>query len=361
MTVNPGSSSIKVSLVENGGEIDRAVADRWDGVTSEPLRQSEWPDVDVVAVRFVHGGDRRTPVVLDEEILAELANLVALAPLHQPRSLMAAKLAMLGPAPVVACFDTSFHASIPEAARVYGLPRDLTVHNGLRRYGFHGLSCQYATRRVTELIHNDPAATQVLCVHMGAGVSVTAIRDGHSVDTSMGFTPLEGPVMATRSGSVDPGLLVHLLEQKIVRVEELSDVLYHHSGLAGMSGTSGDLRDVLAARARGERDAALAVEVYVHRLRREIGALAASLDRLDAVVFTGGVAVHNPDLVAEIAGGLGVLGVRVVNRLMAAHGDRVVSPWGALPRVFMITDREELELAKQAEAAMARIEGGVTS
>ncbi len=344
MTVNPGSSSLKLSLVVDGTEVERTVFDRWDGVTSEPLRRKQWPEVDVVAVRFVHGGNRRTPVVLNDYVLADLADFVPLAPLHQPRSLMAAKHAMFGSAPVVACFDTAFHASMPKAARAYGLPKELTAKYGLRRYGFHGLSCQYVTRRITELVHTNPERTQVLCVHMGAGVSVTAVKGGRSVDTSMGFTPLEGAVMATRSGSVDPGLLVYLLDQKIVSADELSDVLYFQSGLAGMSGTSGDMRDVLAA-----QDPKLAVDVYVHRIRREIGAMAASLDRLDAVVFTGGVAVHNRDLVGQITRGLEVLGIRVVDELLVAHGDRVISPLGALPRVFVITDREELELARQAE------------
>nr|CTQ96963.1 Acetate kinase (EC 2.7.2.1) [Kibdelosporangium sp. MJ126-NF4] len=361
MTVNPGSSSLKLSLVVDGIETERSVVDRWDGVDCAPLLRPQWPKIDVVAVRFVHGGDRRAPVVLDEGILDDLTDFVPLAPLHQPRSLMAAKVMMWGSAPVVACFDTAFHASMAIAARVYGLPRHLTEKYGLRRYGFHGLSCQYAMRRITELIHNNPDRTQALCVHMGAGVSVTAVKNGRSVDTSMGFTPLEGAMMATRSGSVDPGLLVHLLEQKICRVDELSDLLYHQSGLAGMTGTSGDMRDVLAARKCGDQDAALAVEVYVRRIRREIGALAVSLDRLDAVVFTGGVAVHNWELVREIAQGLEVLNVDVVKRLLAAHGDRVVSPLGQLPRVFMIKDREELELAKQAELTMVRIEQGVTS
>jgi acetate kinase len=359
LTVNPGSSSLKLALVEDGVETQRKVFDRWDGVSAEPLRQLL--DADVVAVRFVHGGDRRTPVVLDDEILAELADFIPIAPLHQPRSLLAAKVVMQGAAPVVACFDTAFHSLIPEAATTYGLPREMVKQHGLRRYGFHGLSCEYVMRRVNELVHNDPDRTNALVVHMGAGVSVTAISAGCSVDTSMGFTPLEGAMMATRAGSVDPGLLVHLLAQKVIGVGDLSDLLYHRSGLAGMTGTSGDMRDVRAARDRGEQDAALAVEVYIHRLRREIGALTASLDRLDMVVFTGGVAVHNPDLVAQVASGLEVFGIRVANRLLAAHGDRVVSPLGALPRVFMITDREELELAKQAEATMARIKWGVPS
>jgi acetate kinase len=359
LTVNPGSSSLKLALVDDGVQVRQAVLDRWDGTMSEPLRHavSEWSDVDVAAVRFVHGGTRRCPVVVAQQVLDELAGLSRLAPLHQPAA-VAATEALLGRVPVVACFDTSFHASMPNAARVYGLPGELTRRHGLYRYGFHGLSCQYSLRRVAELVKVEMTAPRVLVVHMGAGVSVTAVKHGTGVETSMGFTPLEGAVMATRSGSVDPGVLLHLLDIGAVRQEELADVLYHRAGLAGMTGTSGDMRDVLAAHSR---EAELAVQVYVHRIRREIGAMAASLDRLDAIVFTGGVAEHNPDLVADVAAGLEIFGVRVVRRLLAARGDRVVSPLGVLPRVFMIGAREELELASQAEGVLARLRCGVTS
>jgi acetate kinase len=359
LTVNPGSSSLKLALVEDGVRLGQTVLDRWDGTMSEPLRHtvSEWSDVDAAAVRFVHGGARRGPEVVDQQVLDELAGLIRLAPLHQPGA-VAATEALLGVLPVVACFDTSFHASMPSAARVYGLPAELTRQHGLYRYGFHGLSCQYSLRRVAELVKVDMTEPRVLVVHMGAGVSVTAVKHGTSVDTSMGFTPLEGPVMATRSGTVDPGMLLHLLETGIVRPEQLGDLLYHRSGLAGMTGTSGDVRDVLAAQSR---EAELALEVYVHRIRREIGAVAVSLERLDAVVFTGGVAEHNPDLVADVAAGLEIFGVRVVRRLLVARGDRVVSPLGVSPRVFMITAREELELAGQAESVLARPRCGVNS
>jgi acetate kinase len=309
--------------------------------------------VDCSAVRFVHGGNRRGPVVLDREVLAELSALSRLAPLHQPSAVIAAEAMMREAYPVVACFDTSFHASMPDHARVYGLPAGLTREHGLYRYGFHGLSCQYSLRRVAEIINVELTALRVIVVHMGAGVSVTAVRDGAGVDTSMGFTPLEGAVMATRSGSVDPGMLTYLVDTGVVRSEELSDLLYHRSGLAGMTGTSGDLRDVLAARRRGDPEAELAVDVYVHRIRREIGAMAVALDRVDALVFTGGVATYNPELVREVAAGLTVFDVQVVKELLAAVGDRVVSPLGALPRVFVVTAREELELATQAQAAVA--------
>ncbi|MET0135585.1 MAG: acetate kinase, partial [Kibdelosporangium sp.] len=365
LTVNPGSSSLKLALVDDSVLVHEVVLDRWDGTMSEPLCRvlSNWSDADAAAVRFVHGGSRRASVVLDEQILAELAGLTRLAPLHQPGSVAAAEIVLrqLHDKPVVACFDTAFHAAMPDAARVYGLPMELSRRYGLYRYGFHGLSCQHALRRVADLVSVDPAAPRVLVVHMGAGVSVTAVRHGVGVDTSMGFTPLAGAVMATRSGSVDPGLLVHLLDSGAVRPADLGELLYHRSGLAGMSGTSGDMRDVLTARQRGSRDAELAVDVYVQQICREIGAMAASLDRLDAVVFTGGVAVHDPDLVAGIAARLGVFGVRVVRRLLAAQGDRVVSPLGVLPRVFVITAREDLELARQAESTVAQSLCGVTS
>lgn len=357
LTVNPGSSSLKLAVVERGVQVGQTVFDRWDGKVTDLVRHAlrQWPDIDAVSVRFVHGGDRPAAVVLDRETLDELDGLSRFAPLHQQASVFAARkvMAQLPSVPVVACFDTAFHASMPETARVYGLPADLTRRHGLRRYGFHGLSCQYALRRVAGMVGLDPLVLRVVCVHMGAGVSVTAIRAGASLDTSMGFTPLEGAVMATRSGSVDPGLLLHLLDAGIVGPRELSDLLHHGSGLAGMTGTDGDMRDVLPARIRGDRDAVLAVGVYVHRLRREIAAVAASLDRLDAVVFTGGVATHNPQLLGEIIDGLGLFDVRAVHELLAAVGDRVVSPLGVMPRVLVVTAREDLELAAEAEAAMA--------
>ncbi|MFD1045908.1 acetate kinase, partial [Kibdelosporangium lantanae] len=265
LTVNPGSSSLKLALV-NDGVVERQVTlDRWDGTVAGSLDLAEWSDVDCAAVRFVHGGSRRWPMVLDRDVVDELSALSRLAPLHQPSAVIAAEALMGGAYPVVACFDTSFHASMPDHARVYGLPVELTRKHGLYRYGFHGLSCQYSLRRVAEIINVDLTKPRLIVVHMGAGVSVTAVRDGHGVDTTMGFTPLEGAVMATRSGSVDPGMLTYLVDTGVVRSEELNDLLYHRSGLAGMTGTSGDLRDVLAARRCGDRKAELAVRAITQR------------------------------------------------------------------------------------------------
>lgn len=356
LTVNPGSSSVKLSVVEDGVEVggtavDAASVDRVLGPLGDLVRR--WHPIGAVGVRFVHGGERAEPVLLDEGELARLAALTSLAPLHQPLSVALAELAShMLTAPVVACFDTAFHAGLPEPATRYALPRQWVREQGLRRYGFHGLSCAHALRRTEELLATDRRELRMVCCHIGSGVSVTAIRHGHSVDTSMGFTPLEGAVMATRSGSVDPGLLVYLLRSGVTDVAGLEEVLDRSSGLAGMTGTSGDVREVLAARAAGDPDAAVAIEVYLHRLRREIGAMAASLDRLDALVLTGGVAEHQSVLIAELAGKLGILGVRVEPDRLAALGDRVVSPDDASVRVLVVTAREGLEIARQTTDAV---------
>ena len=375
LTLNPGSSSMKVSLVDAGTGVGWAAWDLTDpALVGQVIRR--WSDVDAVAVRFVHGGSQKAPVRIDDALLANLERLTALAPNHQPLSLSVTREVrrLLPDVPVVACFDTAFHARMPEAAARYPLPRAWTVQNRLRRYGFHGLSCQYALRRTGELLGRSPEDLQLVCAHVGAGVSVTAIRDGHGVDTSMGFTPLEGAMMATRSGSVDPGLLLHVMQTAPMTPAEMADALFHRSGLAGMTGTNGDLRRVLAAAARGEQDASVALDVYRHRLCREIGAAAMSLSRLDAVVFTGGVAEHQPELITSVLDGLGVLGLRAGevphtdvdcdNRGFApGQGlrhpeppkDRIITAADSPVPALIVLPREDLELARGAEEALARV------
>ncbi|MBE1495691.1 acetate kinase [Amycolatopsis lexingtonensis] len=354
LTLNPGSSSMKVALVDDGTGVGWAA---WDlsapGAVAQAI--SRWTGVDAIAVRFVHGGSQKVPARVDDALLANLERLTSLAPNHQPLSLQVTREVrrLLPAVPVVACFDTAFHARMPEAAARYPLPRSWTAQNRLRRYGFHGLSCQYALRRTGELLGRAPENLQLVCAHVGAGVSVTAIRDGHGVDTSMGFTPLEGAMMATRSGSVDPGLLLHVMQTAPMSAAEMADALFHRSGLAGMSGTNGDLRRVLAAAARGEGDAAVALDVYRHRLRREIGAAAMSLSRLDAVVFTGGVAEHQPELITSVVDGLGVLGLRA-GKVPHTDVDRVVTRAGSPVPALIVQPREDLELARGAEEALAR-------
>jgi acetate kinase len=263
-------------------------------------------------------------VVVDEHVEAALRDLTALAPLHQPKSLAAldAVRRALPNVPEVACFDTAFHATLPPEAATYALPRAWRERYGVRRYGFHGLSHAYAARAAGD-------ARRVVTCHLGAGASLCAVLDGRSVDTTMGFTPLEGLVMATRSGSVDPGLLLWLLRHEGISSEEMADALEHESGLLGIAGTA-DMRELLA---RNDPDAQLALGVYIHRLRAGIAAMVASLGGLDALVFTGGVGERAARVRELACAGLEHLGV----------GTRAV-------RVFTVEAREDLEIARQSRA-----------
>jgi acetate kinase len=234
---------------------------------------------------------------------------------------------------------------MPAEASTYALPQDWTERWGLRRYGFHGLSHAYAVGRAAELVGRSPA--RVVSCHLGAGASLCAVRDGVSVDTTMGFTPLEGLVMATRSGSVDPGLLLWLLDRG-VPPRELSDALEHRSGLAGLSGTSGDLRDVLRARADGAPSAALAYDVFLHRLCREVGAMSAAAGGLDLLVLTGGMGEHSAELRRDLARRLAFLGVAVDDRANEeASGDADVSAAGAVVRTVVVNAREDKQIARE--------------
>lgn len=355
LTLSPGATSLKAAVVVRG---DTTVTQTWAradiAAFAERIRAAS-ATPDAVAVRFAHGGSRPRPVVLDESVLADLERLAALAPTQQPVSAQAVRLmwSLWPGVPVLACFDTSFHNGLPEVAARYALPRTWTSQNRLRRYGFHGLSCRYTLRRAARILGRDEDSLRLVSCHLGSTVSVTAIRDRHSVDTSMGFTPVEGAVSSTRSGSVDPGLLLHVLSTGETGVEELSETLFLRSGLAGMTGTTGDVREVLAARAAGDAEADIAIGVYLHRLRREIGAAAMSLDRLDAVVFTGGVAEHQPALLEELLGGLAPLGLTVSSSRVAGLGDRLINVDGAAVAALVITERIELELALAAEETLA--------
>jgi acetate kinase len=334
LVVNAGSSSLKLRLLGPGDVVESS----WDALPTQ------LPDVDVVVHRVVHGGTAfRGAVVIDEHVEATLRELIPLAPLHQPKTLAAlADVRKLLPAAVqVACFDTAFHTTIPDAAATYALPREWIAKYALRRYGFHGLSHAWASRRAKELV---PGASRIITCHLGAGASLCAVLDGVSVDTTMGFTPLEGLVMATRSGDVDPGLLMWLA----TREPDLADVLDKRSGLTGLAGT-GDMRALLA---RADHDAQLAVEVYLHRLRQGIGAMAASLGGLDVCVFTGGVGENSADIRRRTVDGLRFLGLEVddaANRAaMPVSGDADITASDASARTVVIAAREDLEMARQA-------------
>ena len=255
--------------------------------------------------------------------------------------------------PAVACFDTAFHATLPPAAFTYALPAAWRERWGLRRFGFHGLSHSWIARRLPELAGGGPAPRRVVSCHLGAGASLCAIDGGRSVDTTMGFTPLEGLVMATRSGSVDPGMLLWLLEREAVTEREMAAALEHESGLAGLAGTA-DMREVLARAGAGDPASELAVEVYLHRLRAAIAAMVAALGGIDALAFTGGVGEHAPEIRARAVAGLAFLGIGIDElRNREVAGDAELTAAGATVRTFVIGAREGLEMARQARAVLA--------
>jgi acetate kinase len=329
LVVNAGSSSLKLRLLGPDDELQGSADLGADAAgLDEALAELGRPDA--VGHRIVHGGERfREPVAIDAAVTEALRGLTALAPLHQPKSLAAldAVSRALPDVPAVACFDTAFHAGLPEAASTYALPAEWRERWRIRRYGFHGLSHAWASRRA--------GGGRVVTCHLGAGASLAAVRDGRCVDTTMGFTPLEGLVMATRSGTVDPGLLLWLLEETGMAERELAHALEHESGLLALAGTA-DMREVA-------QQGGMALDVYLHRLRAGIAAMTAALGGLDALVFTGGVGEHSPEVRGGAADGLGFLGV-AVDPEPNARGDEDI---GTGPvRVMVVEAREDLEISR---------------
>jgi len=323
LVVNAGSTSLKLSLVEGDGSAEEVAS-----LAAAPR------EVEAVAHRVVHGGERfREPVVIDDEVERELATLADLAPLHNHPALTAIESARgaLPDVPHVAVFDTAFHATIPPEATTYALPRRFREELGIRRFGFHGLSVQWAAERV-------PVPRLVVC-HLGGGCSVTAVRDGRSVDTTMGFTPLEGVPMATRAGSVDPGALLHLLRTKAVSVDALDQALEHDSGLVGLGGTD-DPRKL---------EGTLALAVYTYRIAGAVAAMAVALGGLDAVVFTAGVGEGSAYVRAEICARLGFLGIELdAAANEQAEPDADVATAASAVRVVVVHAREDAVAARAA-------------
>jgi acetate kinase len=356
LVANAGSSSLKLSLLDADdatlASCELAAPD--DGIDPNELGAAlddGMREADVVGHRIVHGGERfRAAVRIDSGVEAALAALAYLAPLHQAKSLAAldALSAALPDVPAVACFDTAFHATLPAAAATYALPAAWRERFGIRRYGFHGLSHAWVARRAPAVLGRDGAGLRLVSCHLGAGASLCAIEDGRSIDTTMGFTPLEGLVMATRSGSVDPGLLLWLLEHAGVSQDELARALEHESGLVGLAGTA-DMREVLERAQAGESTARLALEVYVHRLRASIAAMVASLRGIDALIFTGGVGARSGPVRELAVEGLGFLGLSIdAQRNRDADADADLSSAGASVATLVIAPREDLEIARQA-------------
>jgi acetate kinase len=357
LVVNAGSSSLKLSLLTPADKVLAVTeVEHWDS-GGPPAALTSFldglPGVDAVGHRVVHGGPHlQAPAVIDATVRQAIEAATDLAPLHQPRALGGIDVVskLLPGVPAVACFDTAFHAGLPAAARTYALPAAWRERFGLRRYGFHGLSHGYAARRAGEMLGTGPELLRIVSCHLGAGASLAAIAHGRSVDTTMGFTPLEGLVMATRAGNTDPGLLLWLLRDGGLTLDELAEGLEHRSGLAGLAGAP-DMRDVSRAADAGDPAAILALEVYLHRLRQLIAGMAAAMDGLDVLVFTGGVGEHQPRIRSRAAPAfLGVL--LEEQRNQAATGDADIGAAGSPVATLVITSREDIEIARQVRAVL---------
>ncbi len=315
--------------------------------------------LDAVGHRVVHGGERfKTATVLDDSVEEGIRDCMDLAPLHNPHNLagiLAARRRM-PETPQVAVFDTAFHATLPPPAFHYALPYVLYHRHRIRRYGFHGTSHRHVLRRTAMILDRAPEALKLVSVHLGNGASACAIRDGQSIDTSMGFTPLEGLVMGTRSGDVDPAVILHVMAREEIPAGDAGALLNKHSGLLGISGISGDMRDLLLEEEKGNERARLALDVYCYRVRKYIGAYAAALEGLDAIAFTGGVGENAASIRSRCLAGLSFLGVDTDQRANSrlTGGEEGVFHQGATALV-VVRSGEEITIARETERVLTEL------
>ncbi len=380
LTLNAGSSSLKVALYPDTGDFPLAtgLADRigpegvlklkdadgtmmaadgdltsHSGAMAAAIAgfRAHWPDLDLRAIghRVVHGGaDRSTPVAVGEPLLAELDRLAPFAPLHQPHNLAGIRAAMAAfpGVPQVACFDTAFHRSHPWVNDTFALPLAL-YDAGVRRYGFHGLSYDFIAGELARIVPH-LAAGRIVVAHLGNGASMCAMQNGRSMASTMGFSPLDGLPMGTRCGQIDPGVILYLMDQRGMTAAQISDLLYRQSGLLGLSGLSNDMRSLEAA---GTPEAAGAIDYFVARCQREIGAMAAALGGIDALIFCGGIGENSRPIRARVCEGLGWMGIALDPDRNAAHA-QVISPDTARTPVMVVPTNEELVIARAARAAV---------
>ena len=307
-------------------------------------------EIDAVGHRVVHGGPHfEDPVVITSEVRSTIESVSELAPLHVRAELEGIGVieSILGPVPQVAVFDTGFHRQMPAEASTYPGPYEW-FESGIRRYGFHGINHQYCAGRAAHLLNKNPKSLKLVNCHLGNGCSVTAIDGGRSVDTTMGFTPLDGLMMGTRSGAVDPGILIYLMRQRKLNGQQIDHLLNHDSGLLGISGLSGDMREILAEIQRGHERAKLAFDIFVHRLRIAIGGMAVALGGIDSLVFTAGVGENSPDVRAAACSTLEFLGLKLDRQLNARPTlDADISSPDSRARVLVIRAEEDWAIAAE--------------
>ncbi|WFE42163.1 acetate kinase [Micromonospora sp. WMMD998] len=365
LVLNSGSSSVKYRLYDGDQVLDQGTVERigepgggppdHEAAVRDILDRLDLDGLAGVGHRVVHGGRRfSTPVRIDDAVVTAIEELVPLAPLHNPVNLAGIRVAReaLPDTPQVAVFDTAFHHTLPEAAATYAIDRATAERHDIRRYGFHGTSHAYVSRRAAELLDRPYAELNTITLHLGNGASACAVRGGRSVATSMGMSPLEGLVMGTRSGDLDPTVIFHLRREGGMGVDEIDDLLNHRSGLLGLTGVN-DMREVLARRDAGDPDATLAFDVYCRRITGYVGAYYALLGRVDAIAFTAGVGEHAAAVRAASLAGLDRLGIAVDPARNDGTGDRVVSPAGAEVAVLVVATDEEREIARETRDVLA--------
>jgi acetate kinase len=337
----------RVKVSSRAQAVERLLSAIWKGETQALVSASE---IDVVGHRVVHGGPRyEEPVLITPEVKSAIAAASEFAPLHTGAELEGMEIVqkLLGPIPQMAVFDTGFHRNMPLRAAVYPGPYEW-FEDGIRRFGFHGINHQYCAARAAKLLRRDLASLKLVTCHLGAGCSLTAISEGRSVDTTMGFTPLEGLMMGSRSGSVDPGILTYLMRQRQLQAHLIDEMLNQKSGLLGISGVSGDMREILGAIKQGHPRARLAFEIYIHRLQAGIGALVAVLGGIDALVFTAGVGENSPEVRSAACGKLEFLCLKLddaANTQVSADED--VATQDSRVRILVIRAQEEWAIAEE--------------
>jgi acetate kinase len=389
LVVNTGSSSIKYQLFEMDGQsvlasglverigeagaklthragdaeplvVEDRIADHSDGFERvfKAFENAGGPITDLAGIghRVVHGGERLTaPTLVDDATIQAIADQAALAPLHNPPNLLGIRItrASFPDTPQVAVFDTAFHQTMPPRAWRYALPRGLADELRIRRYGFHGTSHAYVTRKAAEHLGRPVAEVNLITLHLGNGASVAAVEGGRCIDTSMGLTPLEGLVMGTRSGDLDPAVVFYLHREARLSVDDIDDLLNKRSGMLGLAGAN-DMREVARLVAAGDQAAAEALDVYCYRIRKYVGAYAAALGRLDALVFTAGIGENNDTVRARVCQGLEGLGVKLhAKRNKARNGRaRTISADDSAVAVLVVPTNEELEIAEQTLAVV---------
>ena len=375
LVINCGSSSIKAAVVDSrtgavAGDvkIERLSAGQHQHALAEVLpelvdRLDEGVEVQGVGHRVVHGGRRfDRPTVIDEQVEETIEELIPLAPLHNPANLAGIRAAkkIFGDVAHVAVFDTAFHRTLPSRAKAYAIPQDVAEEHQIERFGFHGVSHQYVAKKAAEYFHADVRDLRLITCHLGNGCSVAAVEYGRSIETSMGMTPLEGLVMGTRSGDIDPGAIVHLLRQEGWDADEVDDFLNRESGLAGLSGVGNDLRDIERRAAEGDEQCRMAIQVFAHRVRKYIGSYAAVMGGVDGIVFTAGIGENSALMRHRIAQRLEFLGARIdeeKNRgVTVSHSDPIAS-FSAEPsrcHLLVVATDEQHGIASQAAKIIQR-------